>query len=955
MAKKLLYALFKILHIALLTVVFVTGSTAYAQTSLSSGDVVIVTINTGSESGIDIIPLVDLEQGTELVLSNADWKERSKSIDNDGFTYVYTADAFISKGTAIRLTDSFELDEEFDQVIAYQVSSDGIYTPLFGAFWNTNPQSLLNPQRLFGRGRSQTIPEELKDIDAFIRFTTKGNHQYFIRNGASGSRNMLLEFTTNIAYWRQHDSSPFPLFGTSFTLLTPPVIQFDESRISVNERDKKVMLNIAIYEHDGSPLTLAAIFDPASSTLSKDEIAEESSYWLNFEGKVGNHTIEFEFPFKDDEVYEETELGFFYLDSLSSGSFGDFRTFSAFIRDDDIPFVEIVDVVSFPKPGILGDTNRDGVRDLSNDQYIIIQNKESLPVDFSDWRITTPRTRHAFDWETVLQPNQTITIFGGGKPDSVLFANQLVHTASSGGLALSENGGRIRLINEKGKAVTEYRYAAIKEEVLISDPLIVSGSTSSPVGNVTGASALPAITSQVVSDNGFIDINFPSEQGWNYVGAQILQYFPDVQLRTFTWNEQEGTFTESTNEAVNTSQSYLAFIDEANKEEDGIKPLSIEDIENPERIDFLLSATDRNEDRLITGSEGLNQFFNPLSSPIYARNLTNQFRDKLLGDDIGIQLFTVNQSQNGHVSYVPLNEQSLIAPFAPFWVKINAPLASTTVSLDVCSLQDPDLYEIDSEDDYEIEGSVKLGFSVNGIQKPFYIDFVDTEVLSHEIELSGIPELNLYEERTSWYGKKDNSPISRVLIPGDFREPVEIPMFVNVENDCVCDLGVETWDNIPFGVRLKIRDIETGEEYELEDDWQERFDVNRNNINEVINKDTPEFSESAHMRFVLRILPDGYIDPEEGDEIPADFELYQNFPNPFNPTTTIRFFLPEVSDVKLTIYNIVGQPIVVLAEGSFSQGEHERVWDASSYPSSIYISELVVGNKVLTRKMTLVK
>ena len=307
------------------------------------------------------------------------------------------------------------------------------------------------------------------------------------------------------------------------------------------------------------------------------------------------------------------------------------------------------------------------------------------------------------------------------------------------------------------------------------------------------------------------------------------------------------------------------------------------------------------------------------------------------------------------MSYVPLNEQSLIAPFAPFWVKINAPLASTTVSLDVCSLQDPDLYEIDSEDDYEIEGSVKLGFSVNGIQKPFYIDFVDTEVLSHEIELSGIPELNLYEERTSWYGKKDNSPISRVLIPGDFREPVEIPMFVNVENDCVCDLGVETWDNIPFGVRLKIRDIETGEEYELEDDWQERFDVNRNNINEVINKDTPEFSESAHMRFVLRILPDGYIDPEEGDEIPADFELYQNFPNPFNPTTTIRFFLPEVSDVKLTIYNIVGQPIVVLAEGSFSQGEHERVWDASSYPSSIYISELVVGNKVLTRKMTLVK
>ena len=90
-------------------------------------------------------------------------------------------------------------------------------------------------------------------------------------------------------------------------------------------------------------------------------------------------------------------------------------------------------------------------------------------------------------------------------------------------------------------------------------------------------------------------------------------------------------------------------------------------------------------------------------------------------------------------------------------------------------------------------------------------------------------------------------------------------------------------------------------------------------------------------------------------DTPRELELYQNFPNPFNPITTISFFLPEPREVKLSVFNIVGQPIAVIVEGTLSAGEKHYEWDARERPSGMYIYQLEVGNKVMTRKMTLVK
>ncbi len=91
------------------------------------------------------------------------------------------------------------------------------------------------------------------------------------------------------------------------------------------------------------------------------------------------------------------------------------------------------------------------------------------------------------------------------------------------------------------------------------------------------------------------------------------------------------------------------------------------------------------------------------------------------------------------------------------------------------------------------------------------------------------------------------------------------------------------------------------------------------------------------------------------EERPAGFSLAQNFPNPFNPTTEITFALPDAAHVRLDVFNIVGQHVMTLADGSREAGIHTVVFDATAIPSGVYFYRLTAGQFVGTRKMILLK
>jgi len=94
---------------------------------------------------------------------------------------------------------------------------------------------------------------------------------------------------------------------------------------------------------------------------------------------------------------------------------------------------------------------------------------------------------------------------------------------------------------------------------------------------------------------------------------------------------------------------------------------------------------------------------------------------------------------------------------------------------------------------------------------------------------------------------------------------------------------------------------------------------------------------------------------EVNNILPAEYLLKQNYPNPFNPSTKIKFNLPEANNVKLAIYNALGQEVATLVNNYMSAGSYEFNFDASNLTSGIYFYSVSAGRYSSIKKMMLVK
>ncbi len=90
-------------------------------------------------------------------------------------------------------------------------------------------------------------------------------------------------------------------------------------------------------------------------------------------------------------------------------------------------------------------------------------------------------------------------------------------------------------------------------------------------------------------------------------------------------------------------------------------------------------------------------------------------------------------------------------------------------------------------------------------------------------------------------------------------------------------------------------------------------------------------------------------------ELPLKFNLYNNYPNPFNPVTFIEFDIAEKSRVKITIFNIQGKLVCNLVDEEMKPGRYKTDWNAVNYSSGVYFFKLEASNYVQTKKMVLIK
>jgi hypothetical protein len=118
-----------------------------------------------------------------------------------------------------------------------------------------------------------------------------------------------------------------------------------------------------------------------------------------------------------------------------------------------------------------------------------------------------------------------------------------------------------------------------------------------------------------------------------------------------------------------------------------------------------------------------------------------------------------------------------------------------------------------------------------------------------------------------------------------------------------------------------------------------------------------ELGMSGHVCWTVPVILNvgPVVEVAQKATIPTAYALTQNYPNPFNPTTTIKFELPKSSDVKLSVYDVLGREVSMLVNEKRNAGVHEVTFDGANLASGVYIYRLTAGDYVQSKKLIVLR
>ncbi len=179
--------------------------------------------------------------------------------------------------------------------------------------------------------------------------------------------------------------------------------------------------------------------------------------------------------------------------------------------------------------------------------------------------------------------------------------------------------------------------------------------------------------------------------------------------------------------------------------------------------------------------------------------------------------------------------------------------------------------------------------------------------------------------------------------------------YITYENPSNMHLSIDTNHNDITSLRLFKEKDTTKELAEMDGDVTEYTvtgDYDRVTLIAVHNNPRPDQPE-----ITLNISATQNYDPTaiEDEELPVALSLRQNYPNPFNPSTFIRWAQPQTGQVRLSVYNMLGQEVAALVDEIRPAGTHEIRLDALGWTSGVYMYVLEAGEQTLTQKMILLK
>ena len=162
-------------------------------------------------------------------------------------------------------------------------------------------------------------------------------------------------------------------------------------------------------------------------------------------------------------------------------------------------------------------------------------------------------------------------------------------------------------------------------------------------------------------------------------------------------------------------------------------------------------------------------------------------------------------------------------------------------------------------------------------------------------------------------------------------------------------------DNLPDHIDLTLVDNLTGEMVYLNNEMSHTFTTEPKGSFSATYEDAVEiYPLIGDARFSVQVSY-GVLDNAPVKVIPKDYAISPVYPNPFNPSATVRFDVPEVSKVELQVYDVTGKLVEILLDDKMTAGQHQYTWQPQELATGTYFLRLITANQTFTQKVTYVK
>ena len=305
----------------------------------------------------------------------------------------------------------------------------------------------------------------------------------------------------------------------------------------------------------------------------------------------------------------------------------------------------------------------------------------------------------------------------------------------------------------------------------------------------------------------------------------------------------------------------------------------------------------------------------------------------------------------------------IVRPWQGFWVELGASGGATSLTFATAGKTTSDATGSFFSKTMATNNRGDINFTLSSAttyDEAIRISFRDEATTDYDLDDASkmVPLLPSYA--TMAFYRNDRMKAVESL-PYDLQEEITIPAHLELVG--VSGAFTFAWDgleSIPAEWELTLHDYEQGVSMNMRQESAYTFTAAsssqaKRNPQSMLTGILPETMKlkTEEARFGITIRPASVNNTP--NEQPVEFGLSQNYPNPFNPSTTMRYTIQESGQVRIAVYNLMGQKVATLVDGMKQAGAHTVRWNAAGHASGMYYYRLEANGQVITKKMTLIK